>query len=263
MKIILTGTTGFVGLAVLQYCINSPYIHHIYSLTRSPLPAQYSSNPKVTEIIHRDFTSWPGPQLQTLRDAGVNGCIWCLGGALTRFSSHDEAMTANVSYAIQAAEAFVKDLIPRPSDVAEEVVAPNSKKGSQGKGRKKQPFRLVYMSVAWAEQNQFRSLWSQAQTRKMKGAAEKGLFEIADGDTASGMLEVYCFRLGRVLPGGQTMGNVATQSVSTCVSVERVAKRAHDYIVDGGRAGDNGEIERIVENATVLGEDWADINTIS
>ncbi|GAB7343718.1 hypothetical protein MBLNU457_1698t1 [Dothideomycetes sp. NU457] len=251
MKIILTGTTGFIGKAVLQYLLKSPYITHIYSLTRSPLPPTLSNHPKLTQIIQADLSTWPGPELQTLRAQGVNGCIWCLGGPVSKYASFDEAQTVNVSYAIAAAEAFVRDLIPLPSEDSENVG-----------GRKKQPFRMVYMSVAWAEQNQFRWLVSNSQMRKMKGAAEKGLAEIADGENAMGMLEVYFLRLGRVLPGGQTMGNVATEAVTTSISAERVAKCAHDVVLDG-RRGENGEMVRVLENKDCLGEDWADINTIS
>ena len=250
MKIILTGTTGFIGKAVLQYLLKSPYITHIYSLTRSPLPPTLSNHPKLTQIIQADLSTWPGAELQTLRAQGVNGCIWCLGGAVSKYASFDEAQTVNVSYAIAAAEAFVRDLIPLPSEDSDEG------------GRKKQPFRFIYMSVAWAEWNQFRSLWSNGQMRKIKGAAEKGLSEIAEGENAMGMLEVYCLRLGKVLPGGQSMGNVATEAVTTSISVERVAKFAHDVVLDG-RKNEKGDLVRMLENKDVLGEDWADINTIS
>jgi len=169
---------------------------------------------------------------------------------VSKYASFDEAQTVNVSYAIAAAEAFVRDLIPLPSEDSE-----------QG-GRKKQPFRMVFMSVAWAEQNQFRSLWTNGQMRKMKGAAEKGLSEIAEGENAMGMMEVYFLRLGKVLPGGQSMGNVATEAVTTSISVERVAKCAHDVVLDG-RKNEKGEVTSVLENKDVLGEDWADINTIS
>lgn len=252
MKIILTGTTGFIGKAVLQYLLKSPYITHIYSLTRSPLPPTLSNHAKLTQIIQADLSTWPGAELQTLRAQGVNGCIWCLGGPVSKYASFDEAQTVNVSYAIAAAEAFVRDLIPLPSE--------DSAQGAGG--RKKQPFRMVYMSVAWAEPNQFRWLVTNGQMRRMKGAAEKGLAEIADGENAMGMLEVYFLRLGRVLAGGQSMGNVAAEAISTSISAERVAKCAHDVVLDG-RTDEKGELMRVLENSDVLGEDWADINTIS
>ena len=44
--------------------------------------------------------------------------------------------------------------------------------------------------------------------------------------------------------------------------MQRVAKYAHDTVLEG-RRGEDGEPLRVVENAVVLGEDWADINTLS
>lgn len=248
MKIILTGTTGFVGKAVLQHLLKSPYITHIYSLTRTPLPPTLSNHPKLTQIIQADLSSWPGAELQTLRAQGVNGCIWCLGGPVSKYASFDEAQSVNVSYALAAAEAFVKDLIPLPSEDSDVAG-----------GRKKQPFRFVYMSVAWAEQNQFRSLWSNGQMRKMKGAAEKGLFQVCDQEESMGMFQVYVLRLGRVLAGGQSVGNVLTEAVSWSVSAQKVGRFAINMVLDGRRDDEGG---RIIENKEILGDDWAEINVI-
>lgn len=148
---------------------------------------------------------------------------------------------------LQAAEAFATFLAPTPSSVPK-------------KGTRKQPFRFLYMSVAGAEQDSFRSLWSQAQTRKMKGAAEKGLFELADGETYQGMFEVYALRLGKVLPGGQTVANILSEAVSSNVSVERVGRFCINTVLDGRTEEAGG---RICESAQILGDDWSEINTQS
>lgn len=161
---------------------------------------------------------------------------------MTSFSSLEEAQKANIALPLSAAEAFVRDLVCAPSEA------------------KAKPFRFVYMSVAGAERDGFRSLWSNAQMRKMKGAAEKGLCEIVEGDAAQGMLEVYFLRLGKVQAGGQSLANIAQQSVSWAVSQERVARCAINTVLDGRSEEQGG---RVVENAVVLGDDWADVNTIS
>lgn len=152
-------------------------------------------------------------------------------------------MAANVALPVIAAEAFQTEL------------------ATQGLDR---PFRFVYFSVTGAEQDQFRGLWARAQTRKMKGAAERALFEVAERDAgdAERLFEVYCLRLGRVLEGGQTMGNVLTEAVSSSVTLERVAKKSLEVVMYGCRDGE-GRSKKIVENAEVLGEDWAEVNALT
>lgn len=240
MKIILTGSTGLIGQFILSECIKNPYIDHVYSITRKPLPDHISNQAKVSVIVLADFESWSASQLHTLRDAGVAGCIWCLGGAVARFKNTDDAAAANITLPITAAEAFLRDLAGGP----------------------KQPFRFVYMSVASAEQDQFRSLWTRAQTRKIKGTAERGLLEIADRGEARAKFEVYCLRLGRVLEGGQTMGNVLTEAVSSSVTLERVAKKSMEIVLYGSRDR-LGRTKKIIENGEVLGEDWAEVNSMA
>jgi nucleoside-diphosphate-sugar epimerase len=113
MKLILTGTTGFIGQFILCECIKSVHIDQVYSITRRPLPSHLSNHAKVSEIIVADFESWPAAQLHALRDAGVTGCIWCLGGAITRFKDYDEATAANIALPITAAEISISDLADR------------------------------------------------------------------------------------------------------------------------------------------------------
>lgn len=111
--------------------------------------------------------------------------------------------------------------------------------------------------MAGAEQDQFVSLWSQAQSRKAKGAAEKGLIDYAQTrDPAT--FQVYCLRLGPVLPGGQTAYNIIQEGIKTCISDFLVARKCINLALDG-RIDEGGPI---LENADCLGDDWADMNTV-
>lgn len=118
-------------------------------------------------------------------------------------------------------------------------------------------FRFIYLSIAGAEQNQFASLWSQAQTRKAKGAAEKGLLEYAE-TREPGTFEVYALRLGPVLPGGQCAYNIIQEGIRTCISDFLAARCCINLALDGRTKQEGGSI---LENADCLGEDWADINS--
>jgi nucleoside-diphosphate-sugar epimerase len=73
MKIILTGSTGVIGSAVLQKCLQNPSITSIVVLSRRPLSSHFSS-PKLKVIILTDFLTYPDDVLAQLDDA--QACIW-------------------------------------------------------------------------------------------------------------------------------------------------------------------------------------------
>ena len=82
MKIILTGATGYVGTEILDQAVAHKYIEHIYCITRKPLDRKYfakAAKGKVTELIHENFGNYDDSLMKFLRDAGVEGCIWCMG----------------------------------------------------------------------------------------------------------------------------------------------------------------------------------------
>ena len=73
MKVILAGTTGFIGQEVLHQCLRNPFITSIVALSRRPL-TDCTSNPKLKVVILEDFMSYPTSVLQEL--AGAESCIW-------------------------------------------------------------------------------------------------------------------------------------------------------------------------------------------
>jgi hypothetical protein len=74
MKIILAGTTGFVGTEVLAQALADPRITSLVVLSRKPLPQSITENEKVTVKILDDFLTYPDSLLEEL--AGAEGCIW-------------------------------------------------------------------------------------------------------------------------------------------------------------------------------------------
>ncbi|KAF1823028.1 uncharacterized protein K489DRAFT_338758, partial [Dissoconium aciculare CBS 342.82] len=162
MKIILTGSTGFIGAEILTQCIAHSFITHIYVLTRRPLDTQFSHK-KVTQLLHEDFEKYPEVLLDRLRDEGVQACIWALGGKPEAFKDIDEARAVGISYPICAAEAFAKHLAPalKPYKGYPEKLGP-------AVGEAGFPFRFVFISAWGAEHDQFRKLWMSNDTRKIK-----------------------------------------------------------------------------------------------
>lgn len=253
MKIILTGSTGFIGSEILKQCIAHTYISHVYVLTRRPLEPEFSHK-KVSQLLHEDFEQYPEILLERLREEGVDGCIWSLGGKTEAFKSLDEARKVGISYPISAAEAFAKHIA-----AGLKPYKGYPKKLGPGVGENAFPFRFVFISGWGAEQNEFRTLWAFGDTRKIKGAAEKGIFEVADkSEEIDGhrCFEAIALRPGAVLKVGDSLGTVLTEAVSISCAVDRLANTAIRSVLNGTGG------QRILENKDCLGEGWAMINEI-
>ncbi|PIA92358.1 hypothetical protein CB0940_09804 [Cercospora beticola] len=273
MKVILTGATGFIGSEILSQLIAHNYINHVYLLTRRPHPdPKFSSSKKVTQILHEDFEAYPDALLQRFRDEGVEACIWSLGGPVSAFKNIDEARKVGVNFPAAAAEAFSNGV----AYTMEPYVGYPEKQPAVGD--KRFPFRFVFISGWGAEQDQFKRLWMYGESRKIKGAAEKALFDIAgraeekgvnvgDGQDASvnakhnagqkyKCFEVIALRPGGVLKGNsEGMLNVVTEAVIPSIAVQRLAKTAIKVAFHGANR------KTILENKDCLGDDWALVNS--
>jgi len=73
LNVIITGATGMVGEGVLYQCLHHPEVEKVLIINRNP--SGYS-DPKLTEIIHRDLSD-----ISSLSDRlkGYNACYFCLG----------------------------------------------------------------------------------------------------------------------------------------------------------------------------------------
>jgi hypothetical protein len=253
MKVILTGCTGFIGSEILQRCISHSYISHIYVLTRRPLDDRFSHK-KVTQLLHEDFETYNPDLLTRLREEGVEACIWSLGGSVQQFKNLDEARRVGVNYPIAAAEAFAQHL-----GTALEPHTGYPEKGPMA-GVKRFPFRFVFISGWGAEHDQFRRLWMYADSRKIKGAAEKGLFEAVQGAEEVGghkCFEVISLRPGRVLAGSaDNMTTVIGEAFMPCISVDRLARAAIKTAFNGSKG------QTILENKDCLGDGMVSISLL-
>jgi uncharacterized protein YbjT (DUF2867 family) len=73
MKVILFGSTGFIGKEVLNRCLKKPAITSLVALSRRDLP-ETAENPKLKVIIVENFKLYPDSVLGQLKDA--DACIW-------------------------------------------------------------------------------------------------------------------------------------------------------------------------------------------
>jgi len=73
IKVIITGTTGMVGKGVLIECLESQEVDSVLIINRSSAGV---SHPKLTEIIHKDFSD-----LTSIKEnlKGYDACFFCMG----------------------------------------------------------------------------------------------------------------------------------------------------------------------------------------
>ena len=74
MKVILAGSTGFIGHEVLAQCMQHPSITTIIVLSRREFSPPASENAKVKVVIMDDYLSYPDSVLQDIQ--GADTCIW-------------------------------------------------------------------------------------------------------------------------------------------------------------------------------------------
>jgi nucleoside-diphosphate-sugar epimerase len=71
MKVILAGSSGFIGKEVLRQCLQNPSITSLVALSRRELPV---ADPKLKTVLVDDFTAYSPDVLRELE--GAESCIW-------------------------------------------------------------------------------------------------------------------------------------------------------------------------------------------
>ena len=101
-----------------------------------------------------------------------------------------------------------------------------------------------------------------ADSRKIKGAAEKGIFDVADNSDLIGgkrCFEAIALRAGGVIGKGDATSTLMYEAVAPYIAVDRLAKMAIKVCLEGTGYAD----KRILENKECLGDDWAQVNSLS
>jgi len=155
MKVILAGSTGFIGREVLEQCLQNASITSIIAPSRRDLPSSVTSNPKLKVRIVEDFLAYPESLLQDVK--GAKACIWSLGKP--RIPDNDEARKISINYTLAAVKAFSRDFTLE-----------------DGKSEK---FHFVYLSGAAAERDQTKPLWFMQDYRRIRGQVENELLAYA------------------------------------------------------------------------------------
>jgi len=143
MKVILLGSTGFIGKEVLNQCLKNPAITSLIALSRRDLPREVA-NPKLTVVIIEDFKLYPDSVLEQLK--GADACIWSIG-------TYNWDTVVELEYPQAFQEALLKVL-----DV-------------------KKTFTYVYLGGAFTEPDQEKTLWLYSEGRRVRGLAQTKFLE--------------------------------------------------------------------------------------
>lgn len=212
MKVILTGSTGFIGNNVLLQCLSNPAITSIVALSRRELKIK---NPKLEVIIHEDFSSYPPTLISQLADA--DACIYCLGSNIP-IRPPELNRKINFGYAIATARMFANSWT--------------------------KPFRFVYLSGALPEKDPEKRLWFLAENRRMRGELENALLQLGE-EKQSKRFEVYIARPGFVQPKGTVAKSWLISLVAKVITDGDLAACIVDVAV-------HGHTETLLENDTLI-----------
>ena len=95
MRVIITGTTGMVGHAVLIEALEDEKVKEVLIINRKPLGI---THPKLKEILHEDFSDF-----ESIADelSGYDGCYYCMGVSSAGMSEEQYShITYDFTYAL-------------------------------------------------------------------------------------------------------------------------------------------------------------------
>jgi uncharacterized protein YbjT (DUF2867 family) len=98
-RLVIVGASGMVGGYALRYALNQPAVGGVTAIGRRTLAI---SNPKLKEVVHRDFADCSA-LAQTL--SSQDAAIFCLG-TYTGVVSNEELRTVTVDYTVEFARVF-------------------------------------------------------------------------------------------------------------------------------------------------------------
>ncbi|KAJ5611337.1 hypothetical protein N7510_008056 [Penicillium lagena] len=205
MKIVLAGSTGFIGQEVLQQCLDSSKTTSVVVLSRRQLPAQkdHDKAKKLRVVLVDDFLWYPDSVRDMIKDADAfNRVSRTLGKA--RMPDNETARRVSVDYTLAAVRAL--------QETTENKI------------------RFVYCSGAAAECDHNKPLWFMQEYRRIRGQVETELMSLAEAHPDH--FDAYIMRPGMVMSSELTLRSMLL-CLTTSVRVDVLAAAMLDLALDG------------------------------
>lgn len=169
MKLVLTGSTGYIGGQALTHCLQDARIDQVVVLSRRPLP-NLDNVEKAKVVNMKDFNVYTPEVLADIEDA--DAAIWCVG-------SFNGDPIVEVDYPCSFYEAMT------------------TSKHYQARSK---PFRFVHIGGAFTVRDQTKWLWWMNDARKGCGLGESTVLSFADAAESKGRWESYVVKPGIIVP---------------------------------------------------------------
>ncbi len=220
MKVIITGSTGYVGNAVLKQCLSTLAVTSIVSISRRDPGIKH---PKLKTILHDDFSNYPNDMIEEMKTA--DACIYCLGTNVP-IKPAQLNRKINFDYAIGTARTFAEAT------------------------KNKSQVRFVYVSGALVEKDPNKRLLFLDENRKMRGELENALLEL-DRETGSTGMRIYIARPGFVQPPGARARMWIIGTITNAIFLEDLAVAMVQLAFEGGSGPlvENFELKLIAKTA--------------
>ncbi|OBT92244.1 hypothetical protein VE01_09975 [Pseudogymnoascus verrucosus] len=191
MKLIVAGSTGFVGTEIVRQALSHPAITSVVGLARRPTPTPHNADPgmdttKLKSVVCEDFMNYTDDVKQEL--AGADACIWLVSVTITRARSvtQEKAREICLEYTMTGLDTI--------SELS------TSKQ-----------FRFIYTSGAKSERDPTRAPWLMRDYLLLRGEVETRVLNYAKD---SGSDVEACVvkpglvdgETGRIVRGLQTVG---------------------------------------------------------
>jgi len=99
-RVIIFGASGTVGRGALLECLDHPGITEVICVSRHP---SEDKHPKLSELLHQDFTDFSSLQAEF---NGIDGCLWAIGVPQTGYTEQ-QYTEITYHYAAAAVKALV------------------------------------------------------------------------------------------------------------------------------------------------------------
>ncbi|KFY40151.1 hypothetical protein V494_03624 [Pseudogymnoascus sp. VKM F-4513 (FW-928)] len=185
MKLIITGSTGFVATEVIRQALSNPAVTSIVALGRRAAAVPQNAGPcadtsKFKPVVCDDFENYSDSVKREL--SGADACIWLLAvtPSKTWTMPWEDVRKICFDYTVKGIETIAQ--LPRDS-------------GSK-------PLRFIYTSGAKAQRDQSQKPWILGNYSLMRGETETHVLEFAK--SSNGAVEACVAKPGIIDAPGRT-----------------------------------------------------------